>query len=51
MFGANDPVFFDPDKDVSTPMDAERLDAHLGKALREARIDPAKAEAILKLLR
>jgi hypothetical protein len=27
--GPGDPVFFDPDKDVPTPMDAERLDTRL----------------------
>ena len=49
--GANDPVFFDPDKDVPTPIDPARMAADLEKAIRDARIDPAKAEAIRKLLR
>lgn len=49
--GPGDPVFFDPDKDVPTPIDPDRLDADLEKALRNAGIDPAKAEAIRKLLR
>jgi hypothetical protein len=49
--GPSDPVFFDPDKDVPTPIDAQRLDADLEKAIRDAGIDPAKAAAIRKLLR
>ena len=49
--GANDPVFFDPDKDVPTPIDPARMAADLEKAIRDAGIDPAKAEAIRKLLR
>jgi hypothetical protein len=49
--GPDDPVFFDPDKDVPTPIDPARLDADLEKAIRDAGIDPAKAEAIRKLLR
>jgi hypothetical protein len=49
--GPEDPVFFDPDKDVPTAIDAARLDADLEKAIRDSGIDPAKAEAIRKLLR
>jgi hypothetical protein len=49
--GPDDPVFFDPDKDVPTPIDPARMDADLEKAMREADIDPAKAQAIRKLLR
>ena len=49
--GPADPVFFDPDKDVPTPIDPARFDADLEKAIRDAGIDPAKAEAIRKLLR
>ena len=49
--GPNDPVFFDPDKDVPTPIDADRLGADLEKALRDSGIDPARADAIRKLLR
>jgi hypothetical protein len=49
--GPNDPVFFDPDKDVPTLIDPARLDADLEKALRESGIDPARADAIRKLLR
>ena len=47
--GPCDPVFFDPDKDVPTPLDAERLDADLEKALQDAGIDPEKAVAFRKL--
>jgi hypothetical protein len=49
--GPDDPVFFDPDKDVPTPIDPARMEADLEKAIRDAGIDPAKAEAIRKLLR
>jgi len=49
--GPNDPVFFDPDKDVPTRIDPARFDADLEKAIREAGIDHTKAEAIRKLLR
>ena len=49
--GPDDPVFFDLDKDIPTPIDPDRLDADLEKARREAGIGPAKAEAIRKLLR
>ena len=49
--GPDDPVFFDPDKDVPTPMGHGRLDADLEKALRGAGIDSRKAEAIRKLFR
>ena len=49
--GPGDPVFFDPDKDVPTPIDADRLDADLEKVLRESGIDPAKADTIRKRLR
>jgi hypothetical protein len=49
--GPGDPVFFDPDKDVPTPMGSERMSADLEKALQDSGIDAAKAEAIRKLLR
>ena len=49
--GPDDAVFFDPDRDVPTPIDPDRLDADLEKALRESGIDPAKADANRKLLR
>jgi hypothetical protein len=48
--GPGDPVFFDPDKDTPTPIDRARMDADLEKAIRDADIDPAKAEAIRNLL-
>ena len=40
-----------PEENVPTPIDPDRLDADLEKALKHSRIDPAKAEAIQKLLR
>ena len=49
--GPEDPVFFDPDKDLPTPIDPARFDADLEKAIRDAGIDPAEADAIRKLLR
>jgi hypothetical protein len=49
--GPGDPVFFDPDKDVPTPIGPERMNADLEKALRDSGIDPEKAEAFRKLLR
>jgi hypothetical protein len=49
--GPDDLVFFDPDKDVPTPIDPARMEADLEKAIRDAGIDPAKAEAIRMLLR
>jgi hypothetical protein len=49
--GPNDPVFFDPDKDVPTRIDPARFDADLEKAIRDSGIDPEKAEAFRKLLR
>jgi hypothetical protein len=49
--GPGDPVLFDPDKDAPTAIDADRLDADLEKALRDSGIDPAKADAIRKLIR
>jgi hypothetical protein len=49
--GPNDPVFFDPDKDIPTPIDPARMDADLEKVIRDAGIDPARADAIRRLLR
>jgi hypothetical protein len=49
--GPDDPVFFDPDKDVPSPIGAERMGADLEKALRGADIDAETAETIRKLLR
>jgi hypothetical protein len=49
--GPGDPVFFDPDKDVPTPIGPERMHADLEKALRDSGIDPDKAEVFRKLLR
>jgi hypothetical protein len=49
--GPDDPVIFDPDKDVPTPISDDRLDADLEKALNDSGLDPGKADAIRKLLR
>ena len=49
--GPGDPVFFDPDKDIPTLINPARMNADLERAIRDADIDPAKAEAIRKLLR
>jgi hypothetical protein len=49
--GPADPVFFDPDKDMPTPIGADRMNAALENALRDTGIDPEKAEAFRKLLR
>src|SRR5262245_18238394 len=49
--GADDPVFFDPDKDVPTPIGPDRMHADLEKVLRDSGIDPEKAEVFRKLLR
>jgi hypothetical protein len=40
--GPDDPVFFDLDKDIPTPIDPDRLDADLEKARREAGIRPCQ---------
>jgi hypothetical protein len=47
--GPNDPVFFDPDKDVPTPIDPTRMSADLEKA-RKAGTDPSQKEVLGKLL-
>jgi hypothetical protein len=49
--GPGDPVFFDPDKDVPTPIDPDRMNADLEKALRDSGIHHEKAGAFRKLLR
>jgi hypothetical protein len=49
--GSTDPVFFDPYKDVPTPLSGGRLESDLESALRDSGTDRAKAQAILKLLR
>jgi hypothetical protein len=46
--GPSDPVFFDPDEDVPTPIERARLTRIWRKAIRDAGIDPPKAEAIRK---
>lgn len=46
--GAGDPVFFDPDKDVPTPLDADRVRADLVRAMRRAGISKQKQEEVLR---
>jgi hypothetical protein len=48
--GPGDPVFFDPDKDVPTPISPERMNADLERALRDSGIDPVKVEPARKRL-
>jgi hypothetical protein len=49
--GPDDPVCFDPDKDVPTPIVSDLMNADLEKALRDSGIDHEKAEAFRKVLR
>jgi hypothetical protein len=51
MSTPDDPVLFDPDKGVPAPIDPDRLDTDLEKALLESGLEPAKADAIRRLLR
>jgi hypothetical protein len=47
--GPNDPVFFDPDRDVPTPWSPEKLQAELLKAMEAANIPEAKRRGLLRL--
>jgi hypothetical protein len=49
--GPGDPIIFDPDKDVPTPVSPERMHADLAETMRKAGIDEAKIKAYLKALR
>lgn len=49
--GPGDPMFFDPDKDVPTPISAGRTGADLAESMRKAGIAEAKIQALLKGLR
>jgi hypothetical protein len=49
--GPADPVFFDPDKDVPTPIGPDRMSADREKVLRDSGIDPEKAKAFRRMLR
>ena len=43
-----DPVFFDPDKDVPTPLDTDKVRADLLRAMRRAGIAKQKQEEVLR---
>lgn len=49
--GPGDPLLFDPDKDVPTPISAERMGSDLADTMRKAGIDEAKIKVLLKGLR
>ncbi len=46
--GAGDPVFFDPDKDVPTPLDADKVRTDLRRAMRRAGISKHQQEDVLR---
>jgi hypothetical protein len=46
--GPGDPIFFDPDSDVPTPISRDRMEADLDETMRRAGIDPVKAAAFKK---
>src|SRR5207245_2601761 len=46
--GACAPVFFDPDKDVPTPLDADKVRTDLLRAMRRAGISKPKQEDVLR---
>ena len=46
--GPGDPVFFDPGKDVPTPLDANKVRADLVRAMRRAGISKQKQDEVLK---
>ncbi len=46
--GPSDPVFFDPDKDVPTPLDANKVRADLVRAMRRAGVPRQKEEEVLR---
>ena len=46
--GPGDPVFFDPGKDVPTPLDANKVRADLVGAMRRAGISKQKQEEVLR---
>src|SRR2546422_5528951 len=45
--GPGDRVFFDPDRDVPTPLDADQVRADLVRAMRRAGIAKQKQEEVL----
>ena len=46
--GPSDPLFFDPDKDVPTPISADRLERDLAETMRKAGFGEATIKAFLK---
>jgi hypothetical protein len=46
--GPHDPIFFDPDKDVPTPMDWNKVGPQIAEAMAAVGIEPAKIHAFLK---
>jgi hypothetical protein len=46
--GPDDPVFFDPDADTPQPMDVDKYDAEVVRAMSVAGIEPAKIYAYKK---
>jgi hypothetical protein len=49
--GPGDPLLFNPERDIPTPISAERMRSDLAEAMRKAGIDEAKIKAFLKELR
>ena len=45
--GPGDPVFFDPDKEVPTPLDPVKLRADLARAMQRAGVPKHKQEEVL----
>jgi hypothetical protein len=46
--GPGDPVFFDPDADVPTPLNPEKMRADLVRAMRRAGIAKSKQKELLR---
>ena len=46
--GPGDPVFFDPDKDVPTPLDPSKVRADLVRAMRRAGIAKQRQKEFLR---
>ena len=49
--GPGDPLLFDPDADVPTPISAERMGSDLAETMRKAGISEARIRAFLKGLK
>ena len=46
--GPSDPVFFDPDKDVPTPLTVQKLRAELLKTMEAANISEKRRQELLR---